>query len=190
MEPVAQRAVVASVHPTMNWGAVFSGWVLATGVAALLYVGGLALGFSAFDPRNTEMIDKGIGIGGALWVVLTWGGSLFLGALFASWFDGRNDAEMGAVRGLTVWGLAMSATGLLVVTGLAHVGFINVDAYSSVRLPGVENARAAAYTAKVMWIAFASGVVSLITSALGGWLGALHVHHVYHLRTYELPRRL
>lgn len=184
MEPLSQHALVPSAHPALSWGAIFSGWFLATGIAALLYVGGLALGFSAFDPRNSDLIDKGIGIGAALWVVLTWGASLFLGGLFASWFDGRKDAEMGAIRGLTVWGLAMSATGLLVVTGLAHVGFINVDAYSSVQVPGVENAQAAAYTARVMWVAFASATFSLITSALGGWLGARHVHHVYHLRTY------
>jgi len=40
-----------------------------------------------------------------------------------------------------------------------------------------------------MWAAFGSAVVSLVTSALGGWMGAHHVHHVYHLRHYSEHRR-
>lgn len=188
---VPASSSVQHTHPALNWGAVFSGWLVATATAALLYVAGLALGFSAFDPHNSALTAKGIPIGAALWMILTWGGSLFIGGLFASWFDGRNDAEMGAVRGITVWGLAVSATGLLIVTGLAHFGFINIDAYASTGTPtGVDAETVAHYTAATMWVAFLSGLFALVTSAFGGWLGARHVHHVYHLRVYEAPRRI
>jgi len=188
---VPATSLAQHAHPALNWGAIFSGWLVATGTAALLYVAGLALGFSAFDPHNAALTAKGISIGAALWMILTWGGSLFLGALFASWFDGRNDAEMGAVRGIAVWGLAVSATGLLIVTGLAHVGFINIDAYAPAgTASGVDAEAVAHYTAATMWVAFVSGLLALVTAALGGWLGARHVPHVYHLRVYEAPRRI
>jgi hypothetical protein len=44
---------------------------------------------------------------------------------------------------------------------------------------------AAHYSAMAMWVLFASLLLSLLAAALGGWLGASHVHRVYHLRRYS-----
>jgi len=44
---------------------------------------------------------------------------------------------------------------------------------------------AARYTATAMWIIFFSSLIALVAAAIGGWLGAGHVHRVYHLRRYE-----
>jgi len=44
---------------------------------------------------------------------------------------------------------------------------------------------AARYTAAAMWVIFLSSLIALIAAAIGGWLGAGHVHRVYHLRRYE-----
>ena len=168
-------------HPVMRWGAVFAGWLVATGMALVLYLFGLALGFSAFDPRNVAAVAHGISAGAVVWTILTWGAALWTGGMFASWFDGRNDTEMGVVRGLTVWGLSMVATGLLAVSGLTHVAIVSA-------MPGGDQAvdprQAAHYVATFMWAAFGSSLVSLIAAAFGGWIGAKHVRHVYHLRTY------
>lgn len=174
-------------HPIMRWGAVFAGWFVATGTATLLYVFGLAMGFSAFDPHNVAAVARGISAGAVVWMILTWGAALWVGGMFASWFDGRNDTEMGVVRGLTVWGLSVAATGLLTATGLTHVAaFATVP---SAEVPTLDQAMVARYTAVLMWTAFGSVVLSLITSAFGGWLGAHHVHRVYHLREYAAHRR-
>jgi len=107
-------------HATMRWGAIVSGWLVATGIASLMYVAGLAIGFSAFDPYNAAATAKGIGMGTVAWIVLTWGVSLLLGGMFASWFDGRNDQTVGALHGVTVWGLSMAASGLLLAVGLTQ----------------------------------------------------------------------
>ncbi|HEU5442359.1 MAG TPA: hypothetical protein VFU61_00945, partial [Steroidobacteraceae bacterium] len=116
-------------------------------------------------------------------IILTWAAALWSGAMFASWFDGRNDTEMGVVRGLTVWGLSMAATGLTIGRGLTHAAFVTSSAAAGA--PAVDPTRAAHYVAALMWVAFASAVVSLITGALGGWMGAHHIHRVYHLRQYS-----
>ncbi len=108
-------------HPVMRWGAIIGGWLVATAIASMLYAAGLALGFSALDASNAEATAKGIGMGTAGWMVLTWTASLFLGAMFASWFDGRSDPTMGALHGVTVWGLSIAASGLLLALGLAQV---------------------------------------------------------------------
>ncbi|MEO7053192.1 MAG: hypothetical protein ABI128_16150 [Rhodanobacter sp.] len=256
--------------PSLSFKAIFAGWFIATGVAALLYTAGLALGFSSFDAWNAADSAKGIGIGTAIWMVLTWVTALFLGGMFASWFDGRNDDTIGAVHGLTVWGVSMVATAIWLAFGLsqaftangamvnmhpAHSGprttasgsaapaavmvldaniarLIPADgrhdhvpsapitaaliaghqdtasallaadsgvaqsdtAASLARLaPEIQAARreakaaadaAAHYAAMTLWIAFISALLAMLAAALGGWLGASHVHRVYHLRRY------
>jgi len=177
-------------HPVMRWGAVFAGWFVATGTALLLYAFGMAVGFSAFDPRNVTAVAHGVSAGAIVWTILTWAAALWSGGMFASWFDGRNDTEMGVVRGLTVWGVSMAATGLVLASGLTHAAFITTTvgggAMGGPAMGGsaVDATQTAHYLAAVMWTAFGSAVVSLITSALGGWMGAHHVHRVYHLRQY------
>jgi hypothetical protein len=106
---------------TMRWGAIIGGWLVATGIASLMYVAGLAIGFSAFDPYNATATAKGIGMGTVIWMVLTWAVSLLLGGMFASWFVGRQDQTVGALHGITVWGLSVVASGLLFAVGLTQI---------------------------------------------------------------------
>jgi hypothetical protein len=215
-------------------------------------------------------------------MALTWIVSLFLGGMFASWFDGRDDETVGCMHGVTVWGLSIAMSGLLLALGLsgavaggsamlggavgrmdhggsAHrgdaramvassdaivrlhgqvaqrivnaggagthaaadpaavasistallanhpdtasavlagaTGMSQAEADQSVRnlSPQVDAAKAelktaadktAHYTAMAMWTVFVSLLLGLLAAALGGWLGASHVHRVYHLRRY------
>lgn len=175
-------------HPRMHWGAVFAGWFIATGMAALLYLFGLAVGFSAFDPYHAAAEAKGLSAGAIVWLILTWAAALWIGSMFASWFEGSNDTEMGVVRGIAVWGVSMTATGLLVASGATH--FL-LFATSTTLSPVDATAAATAHnTAVAMWTGFVSAVLALVTSAFGGWTGAHHVHRIYHLRTYGRHARL
>lgn len=179
----AVNGIPNAEHPVMRWGAVWAGWFLATGVAALLYVFGLAVGFSTVNLNSMAAVGRGLSGGAMAWIILTWGASLWLGAMFASWFDGRNDTEMGVIRGLCVWGLSVTATVLLAGSGLTHLAAA-VPVASPEGLPNVDAAMVSQYTSRLMWAAFGSALLSLVTAALGGWLGAHHVHLVYHQRTY------
>ncbi|HEV2682523.1 MAG TPA: hypothetical protein VGV14_18615, partial [Rhodanobacter sp.] len=109
-----------ALEPGMSFRAVIAGWLVATGVAGMLYVAGLAMGFSSFDAWNAAGSVKGIGIGTAIWLIATWVVALFLGGMFASWFDGHNDDTSGSLHGATVWGLSVTATALWIALGLAH----------------------------------------------------------------------
>jgi hypothetical protein len=117
----ATQAIEAAYRPSIRWSAVFAGWVVAFGIAWLLYVMGLASGFSAFDPGNAEAATKGVGIGTLVWVVLTWAVSMFVGGLFASWVDGRADQTVGSLHGVAVWGLAMTITVMLTAFGFTQL---------------------------------------------------------------------
>jgi len=257
---------VALAHPSMRFSAVIAGWLVATATAGLLYAAGLALGFASFDAWNAGGSAKGIGIGTAVWMVFTWAGALFMGGMFAAWFDGRNDDTSGALHGVTVWGLSLTTTALWLALGLGHamsahndhmagpgpdmhggpamtpavsvldaniayaltgrerggsapiVGAIlagqddiatalfaadtgtsqDAAAASLQKLtPQIDAARAeskmaadkaAHYLSLTLWIAFISGFLALLSSAVGGWLGAGHIHRVYHLRKYPARR--
>lgn len=122
---MATTSVVSTAlveEPRMRWSAVFAGWFIATGIAILLYGTGAALGFSAFDPHDAQAAAKGLGIGTVVWLVLVWAASLFVGGLFASWFDGRADETMGSLHGVTVWGVAItvSTLWLAITVGQLH----------------------------------------------------------------------
>lgn len=303
-----ESTVVEAAQPSLRWGAIVAGWLVAVGIAFLLYVGGLAMGFTAFDPDDVEATAKGIGMGTAAWLILTWVVSMLIGGMFASWFDGRDDETTGVMHGITVWGLSIAASGLLLALGMGgaigggaslaatagmhrhgmsrSVGSLHdaqrmgsdasvllqarlsqkirtadspaspaattdmqtgatpmpaappapkldprvagaataallanhpdtarallaantdlpqadIDAAVQSLSPEVSAAqarlkaaadRATHYAAMAMWVLLLSIVLSLLAAALGGWLGASHVHRVYHLRRYarRVPQR-
>jgi len=121
MAYVANTATdVVVTYPRLSWRAIIAGWLVATAVAGLLYVAGLALGFAAFDATDLASSAKGVGIGTGIWFVLTWAAALFLGGMAASWFDNQVDHTMGALQGVAVWGLSLTATALWIAMGLGH----------------------------------------------------------------------
>jgi hypothetical protein len=163
-----------SVNPSMNLGAIVAGWLVAVGIFGLLFTGGLALGYSGY-PANATVTATGMGYGTATWLILTWAGALFVGGLFASWFDGKDDPTMGTMHGVTVWGLFVTAS--LLTMALGHPLFgMNLMLSSVGADPG--------YIAAALKVAFLSSLLGLIAAAVGGWLGCNHIHRVYHLRTY------
>lgn len=110
----------ATVLTRLSWSAIFAGWLVATAVAGLLYIAGMALGFAAFDPYATDGAIKSFGVGTAIWLIATWTAGLFVGGLFASWFDGRSDQTVGVMHGIAVWGLSLSAAALWMTLGLGQ----------------------------------------------------------------------
>lgn len=143
------------IYPTMSFRAIVAGWLVATAMAVLLYTGGLALGFTAFDAWHAASSAKGIGIGTAIWVVLTWIASLFVGGLFASWFNAHDDQTTGSLHGVGVWGFSISATALWIVLGLS----------SAMHHPGgpmMDDHAGADDTASPGWIAEQSGSLAAL----------------------------
>ena len=173
MEHTTDTAIVtANTHVTMNWGAIFGGWLVATGIASLIYVGGLAVGLNGFNPYGAAAT------GAAIWIVLTWAVSLFIGGMFASWFDGNADQTVGTLHGITVWGLSVTASGLIFMVRMMHVVLGSAAA---------EHVARDTYSATAMGIVFLSIFFALVAAAVGGWLGASHIHKVHHMRHYDTP---
>ena len=164
----------------MNWGAIIGGWLVATGIASMLFIAGLAVGFSRMEPIDATTTSTAVAAGTAAWVILTWVVSLFLGGMFASWFDGKADQTVGTLHGITAWGLFTTVNGVLFMLGIAHA--MHGAAYAAT---GAAVNTAPHYNAAAMTVMFISIFAGLIASAVGGWMGAGHIHKVHHLRRYE-----
>jgi hypothetical protein len=121
MATIVDSSTAVYKFPSFRWSAVFAGWLVATAIAFLLYVLGLAVGFSAIDASDVEASAKGLGIGTAVWLVLTWATSLFLGGMFASWLDGTTDRSLGSMHGVGVWALATTVSVVMVALGFTNV---------------------------------------------------------------------
>jgi hypothetical protein len=109
------------ILPRVKWSAIFAGWLVGMGIAWLMYLLGLAAGFTAIDAANADNVAKGLTIGTGLWILLTWAVSLFLGSMFAAWFDGKTDHTVGALHGVAVWALSISVTAVLVAMGFTGI---------------------------------------------------------------------
>lgn len=95
------------------WKSVLAGVAFALATAWIMYLLGAALGFSIINP-NDQNIATGLGIGTALWILLTWLVSLFLGGLIAGRVSNKVDPSKGLFQGLTVWSICIVLT---VITG-------------------------------------------------------------------------
>ena len=115
------RTYSAPALPRVRWSAIFAGWLVGMGVSWLMYLLGLAAGFTAIDAANAENVAKGLSIGTGVWILLTWVVSLFLGGMFAAWFDGKTDHTVGTLHGIAVWALSIS-----VMVVFAAMGFSNL----------------------------------------------------------------
>lgn len=98
----------------VNWAAIFVGWILSFGVAWLLYLLGSAIGLTAVGVTE-ENIATGLAWSTAIWIILTWGVSMYVGGYFAGRLSGNRARPVGGVHGVAVWALA-TVLGLILAT--------------------------------------------------------------------------
>jgi hypothetical protein len=128
----------------LSWGAITAGFVVATVVQVLLSVLGLAIGFSAWDPR-TEGVG-GIGIGAAVWFVATAVLSLFAGGLVLGRLAGILKTRDGVLHGIVMWGLSTLLAVWMVANGvgmLVGTTFDTLTRTSAAVVSGAVNATGA-----------------------------------------------
>jgi hypothetical protein len=103
----------------VSWGGVFAGVLVAMGVSMLLAALGIAIGFSAVDPRDADPTAVGIGAG-------IWGGlqlliALFIGGMVATRVGAITDRTTGFFEGMLVWVVSLILTAYLASSGIASV---------------------------------------------------------------------
>lgn len=104
--------VTATNQPALlsrvSWGAIFAGTFIALGVLALLGMMGSAIGLNAIEPAGSGM--DGVGIGAAIWWIVTSVIALGIGGYVAGHLSGIPEKRSATAHGATVWGLVTVIT--------------------------------------------------------------------------------
>ncbi len=112
----AERVPVLPGWDRVRWGAVFAGLFFTVVAQVLLTVLGLAIGFTAVDPRE-GMPGAGMGWGAAIWAVLTLLVSLFIGAYMTGRLSSVPTRGDGALNGALTWAVSLVVMLYLVGSG-------------------------------------------------------------------------
>jgi hypothetical protein len=111
--------------PRISWGAIFAGVVVMLGLSWLLHLLGISIGVSIADASDTVAMSDGLQGGAAVWLVLSWLISFFVGSLVAARLAGSLDDFSGMLHGMTLWGLGTIVAvvlGYMGISSLLHTG--------------------------------------------------------------------
>lgn len=105
----------------ISWGAIFAGAVLALVLQLALSLLGLGIGLGTIDPLTEQNPMAGIGIGAAIWWVVSMLVSLYLGATVASRLAGMPRPTDGMLHGLLTWSVVTLLTFYLLTTAVGRI---------------------------------------------------------------------
>ena len=115
-------AVPASshAHPRISWGAIFAGAVMALVAQLAFSLLGLGLGARAANPYSDHPVG-GLGVGTAIWTLLSVLISLFTGGYVAGRLAGMPRAQDSMLHGLVTFGLTSLLGFYLLTSGLGSL---------------------------------------------------------------------
>ncbi|MGI4742690.1 MAG: hypothetical protein ACRYG7_46620 [Janthinobacterium lividum] len=121
-EPVHQFAAAGlAASKRISWGAVLAGALLALVLQLSLSLLGLGIGLGTIDPLTEQNPMAGLGIGAAVWGLVTLLASLYLGATVASRLAGIPRRTDGLLHGLLTWAVVTLATFYLLTTAVGRL---------------------------------------------------------------------
>ena len=117
----ATASTPAVAAKRISWGAIFAGAVLALVIQLALSLLGLGIGLGTIDPLTEQNPMAGIGVGAAIWWVVSMLVSLYLGATVASRLAGMPRPTDGMLHGLLTWSVVTLLTFYLLTTAVGRL---------------------------------------------------------------------
>jgi hypothetical protein len=118
----------------ISWGAVIAGAVVAVATSLLLSLLGAAIGagsINVLDASSSELTSYGTGA--AIWQAINFILSMGFGGYVASRLSGTHSHLDGELHGVTMWGLAVLLSSLLLAQAISSMaGFVGREAGSVV----------------------------------------------------------
>lgn len=114
-------AAAVPVVKRISWGAILAGAVLALVIQLALSLLGMGIGLGTIDPLEEQRPFAGIGIGAAIWWLVTSLVSMYLGASTASRLAGIPRPTDGLLHGLLTWAVVTLLTGYLLTTTVGRI---------------------------------------------------------------------
>jgi hypothetical protein len=112
--------VLASVI-RISWAAVFAGVLIAVVIQITLSLLGIGIGLSTVDPITEENPVQGLGVGTAIWYVVSGLIALFAGGWVAGRLSRTNKEFDGAIHGLLTWSIVSLLTLYFVTTAIGSI---------------------------------------------------------------------
>lgn len=101
----------------LSWGAIFAGLLVALVLQLVLTLAGAAVGLAAWDPNS----GSALGIGAAIWAIVSILISLYVGGATAGWAAGALTRPAGMLHGILVWALSTLIMTWLVASGVSSI---------------------------------------------------------------------
>lgn len=101
----------------ISWSAIVAGVILALGIQIALSILGAAFGLSAIAPGRAAAI----GMGSAIWWIITGIISLFFGGMISARFSCVINKAEGGLQGLLMWALAAVVSVFVVTTSIGSL---------------------------------------------------------------------
>jgi hypothetical protein len=105
--------IIPALPPSIrriSWGAVFAGLIVSVMVSLVLATLGMSIGLGAVNPMEESNPFSGLGMGAALWWVISSLIALFCGGWVAARMAGIPKRFDGALHGVLAWGLVTLLT--------------------------------------------------------------------------------
>jgi len=106
---------IFSVGSRVSWGAILAGAAIALAIMSVLWMGGLALGWTVHD----RMGPRAVTIAGAVWVLVSTLLALFCGGFAVSRITTGETKAEAALYGVALWGFLFGLGAFLAGTGTA-----------------------------------------------------------------------
>ena len=101
----------------ISWGAIFAGTVIAMGMMVFFTTLGIGIGAASVDPLYDENPVSGLGIGGAIYIIVTQLISLAAGGYVAARLAGIPRTPSALMHGAAVWGVSTLFLAYVAMTG-------------------------------------------------------------------------
>jgi hypothetical protein len=112
--------VLASVK-RISWAAIFAGVLIAVVIQITLSLLGIGIGLSTVDATTEENPVQGLGVGSAIWYVVSSLIALFAGGWVAGRLCRTNQDFDGAIHGLLTWSIVSLLTLYFVTTAIGSI---------------------------------------------------------------------
>lgn len=119
--PVGTLPAMPAALRRISWGAVFAGLIVAVMVSLILSLLGMSIGLGTVNPMEEANPFGGLGLGAAIWWVVSSLIALFIGGWVAARMAGVPKRFDGALHGVLAWGLVTLLTFYFLTTTIGRL---------------------------------------------------------------------
>jgi hypothetical protein len=154
----------------VSWRAVWAGLFMIAGVQIVMQLFGIAIGVSALNP--TQRALEGVSLWQGIWSIVSTLSAFFFGGWVASAMTAPSRRSDGVLMGTVLWAFATTLGIILVSSGLFGAIGIgrNLMAPPRAGQSGLAELHSA-YTIGAAWATFATILLSLLCTVVGGVVG-------------------